>query len=77
MAEPGSQQGFYYAVNAYVGLGDEVLLAERLLNEALVAVTPGSGFGDSSEGHLRVSMMRSPVDRVWEGVERITKVLCG
>ncbi len=52
-------------------------LAERLLNEALVTVTPGSGFGDSGEGHLRVSLMRSPVDRVLEGVERITKVLRG
>lgn len=52
-------------------------LAERLLNEALVTVTPGSGFGDSGEGHLRVSLMRAPVERVLEGVERITKVLNG
>ena len=50
-------------------------LVERLLAEVLVSVTPGSGFGDSGEGHFRIALMRSPAERVLEGAERIAGVL--
>jgi aspartate/methionine/tyrosine aminotransferase len=30
-------------------------MAERLLEESLVAVTPGTAFGEAGEGHLRLS----------------------
>ena len=50
-------------------------LVERLLAEVLVSVTPGSGFGDSGEGHFRIALMRSPAERVLEGTERIAGVL--
>jgi aspartate aminotransferase len=50
-------------------------LVERLLAEVLVSVTPGSGFGESGEGHFRIALMRSPAERVLEGAERIAGVL--
>ena len=50
-------------------------LAELLVEREGVVVTPGAGFGDSGEGHFRIALMRSPADRVLEGVERIARVL--
>ena len=50
-------------------------MAELLVERAGVVVTPGAGFGDCGEGHFRVALMRSPADRVIEGVERIAGVL--
>ena len=50
-------------------------LAELLVEREGVVVTPGIGFGESGEGHFRVALMRSPADRVVEGVERIARVL--
>ena len=50
-------------------------LSELLVEREGVVVTPGSGFGESGEGHFRIALMRSPADRVLEGVERIARVL--
>ena len=50
-------------------------LAELLVEREGVVVTPGVGFGESGEGHFRIALMRSPADRVVEGVERIARVL--
>jgi aspartate/methionine/tyrosine aminotransferase len=50
-------------------------MADLLVEEAGVVVTPGAGFGDSGEGHFRIALMRSPADRVIQGVERIARVL--
>ena len=50
-------------------------MAELLVEREGVVVTPGIGFGQSGEGHFRIALMRSPADRVAEGVERIARVL--
>ncbi len=50
-------------------------LAELLVEQEGVVVTPGAGFGASGEGHFRIALMRSPADRVLEGVERIAHTL--
>lgn len=50
-------------------------LAELLVEREGVVVTPGAGFGESGESHFRIALMRSPADRVLEGVERIARVL--
>ena len=50
-------------------------LAELLVEREGVVVTPGAGFGESGEGHFRIALMRSPADRVLEGVDRIARVL--
>ncbi len=55
-------------------IGSEAL-AELLVEREGVVVTPGVGFGESGEGHIRIALMRSPADQVLEGVERIARVL--
>jgi aspartate/methionine/tyrosine aminotransferase len=45
-------------------------LAERMLREARVAAIPGSAFGQSGEGHLRMSVAVSK-ERLLEAVKRI------
>jgi aspartate/methionine/tyrosine aminotransferase len=50
-------------------------MADFLVEEAGVVITPGAGFGESGEGHFRIALMRSPADRVIEGAERIARVL--
>lgn len=50
-------------------------MADLLVEEAGVTVTPGGGFGESGEGHFRIALMRSPADRVIEGAERIARTL--
>ncbi len=52
-------------------------LAELLVEQAGVVVTPGIGFGDSGEGHFRIALMRSPTERVLEGAKRIAHALGG
>jgi len=49
-------------------------LAERILQETDVAVTPGSAFGDAGEGHLRLSYAASR-ETIVESIRRIADVL--
>ena len=49
-------------------------LAEYLLREGHVAVVPGTAFGPSGEGHVRVSYCDAP-ERVVDGAERIARAL--
>ena len=49
-------------------------LAERILQETDVAVTPGSAFGDAGEGHLRLSYAASR-ETIVESIRRIGEVL--
>jgi len=49
-------------------------LAERLLREAGVAVTPGAAFGDAGEGHLRFSYACSRKD-IRKGMARVRTFL--
>ncbi len=48
-------------------------LALLLIEQEGVVVTPGSGFGECGENHFRIALMRSPVDRVLEGTDRICR----
>ncbi|OYT63468.1 aspartate aminotransferase [Methanosarcinales archaeon ex4572_44] len=54
------------------GSGDEI--AERLLREAHVAVTPGSAFGSTGENYIRISYATSQ-ERIKEALLRIEKAL--
>jgi aspartate aminotransferase len=49
-------------------------LAAYLLKEAHVAVTPGSAFGPSGEGHMRLSYAASE-DQIVEGMRRIKEAM--
>jgi len=46
--------------------------AAKLLDEALVVVTPGIGYGPSGEGYIRISLT-TPDDRLDEGLSRLEK----
>ena len=61
---------FYLFVNIRsTGLTSQAF-AERLLEEARVAVSPGSAFGPSGEGYVRIAYASS-IDVLREGVARI------
>jgi aspartate aminotransferase len=64
-------EGAFYAFPDARGTGmDSMTLADKLLREAHVAVTPGMAFGQAGEGHLRLSFATS--DELLESaVERI------
>jgi aspartate aminotransferase len=55
-----------------LGLRDDNAFAELLINQAGVAVVPGSGFG--APGHMRISFACS-LDTLREAVKRISSVL--
>lgn len=48
--------------------------AEKMLTEAHVIVTPGSGYGPDGEGYIRISLT-TPDERLLEAVERIKATL--
>jgi len=71
LAVPAAPTGaFYVFADASSWEGDSLLLANRLLDEAGVAVAPGIDFGPGGEGFLRVSYATS-LDRLAEGVRRL------
>jgi aspartate aminotransferase len=70
------QGAFYYFVDVsdYLTPG----MAERdyyreLLEEERVVVIPGSFFGGSGRGHIRLTFVTEPPDRLREGVARISR----
>ncbi|MDD2778198.1 MAG: pyridoxal phosphate-dependent aminotransferase [Methanocellales archaeon] len=64
---------FYVFANVgQFGSGEDV--AERLLRDAYVAVTPGIAFGPSGEDYIRISYAISQA-RISEGLDRMKKVI--
>ena len=49
-------------------------LANALLDQAHVAVLPGTGFGEQGTGHIRLSFATSEA-KIVEGVDRIERFL--
>ena len=68
-------EGTFYAfpdITAF-GMSSEDFTV-RLLEEARVAVTPGSAFGDGAEGYIRVNLV-GPINALHEGLRRMRKAL--
>jgi aspartate aminotransferase len=72
-------QGTFYAfpsmqgvINSHAEARDDVALAEFLLNEAEVALVPGSAFG--APGYMRLSFATS-MEQLDKALQRIKKVL--
>lgn len=63
---------FSKAIAATAGVGNDVEMAEYLLNKGGVALVPGSAFG--AEGHLRLSYATS-MDMLEKALDRIEKLL--
>ena len=68
-------QGATFVFPRYAGQASSVDIAHSLVEQVGVVVTPGSGFGETGQGHIRIALMRSPADQVIQGVERIARVL--
>ena len=60
------------AIAAMEGIDDDVAFGEYLINEAGVALIPGSAFG--APGYMRLSFATS-MDKLKQGMERITTAL--
>ncbi len=63
---------FSKAIAATAGMGNDVEMAEYILNKGEVALVPGSAFG--AEGHLRLSYATS-MDTLEKALDRIGKLL--
>lgn len=68
--------GMFVMADARAIDADDVSLALRLLEEAGVAVLPGSGFGPGGAGHLRLSLAPSAAT-LKEALERIARFALG
>jgi aspartate/methionine/tyrosine aminotransferase len=65
---------FYVLANARRYTRDSTRFAFELLEQALVAVTPGAAFGGHAEGYLRFSYAAS-LERIQEGLRRLAPFL--
>jgi aspartate aminotransferase len=65
---PKPEGAFYAFLDP--GVDDSMDLAKHLLREHDVVLAPGSGFGDTGAGHLRLSFANS-TERIHEGFDRI------
>lgn len=63
---------FQAAIDSHVSIKNDLELAEKMLNEANVAVVPGTAFG--APGHLRLSFATS-MGNLEQALERITAFL--
>jgi aspartate aminotransferase len=63
-------KGAFYAFPNVSQFGNSVAVTEKLLREALVAVTPGSAFGRNGEGYIRLSYAASR-QNIKDGIDRI------
>ena len=54
----------------WMKVSDSVAFTARMLNEAGIVVTPGTGFGPNGEGYVRFAITR-PVERINEAVARM------
>jgi len=62
------------AIDAMDGIGDDVAFGEYLINEAGVALVPGSAFG--APGYMRLSFATS-MEKLQQGMQRIASALTG
>jgi aspartate aminotransferase len=67
-------QGTFYLMPRFTNTEkDSIALAETLLEEAMIAATPGVAFGRSTEGHLRFSIATA-MSELERAVERLARV---
>lgn len=57
----------------WMPVDDSMAFAARMLDEAGIVVTPGTGFGPGGEGFVRFALTRS-VERIDEAIDRISGV---
>ncbi len=67
-------EGAFYAFLDPAGVEDDMAFARTLLEEHGVVLAPGSGFGETGQGKLRLSFANS-AERLREGFDRIERAL--
>ena len=68
-------QGAFYLFVRFPGISDDSMeIANRLLDEAEIAATPGVAFGQSGEGHVRFSIATA-MSELERAVGRIEKLM--
>jgi len=68
-----SPEGAFYTMLDVRSLGDDLVIAEKCLQNRVVTV-PGVAFGDEAKGFLRISFCNTE-ERMIEGVKRMKEVL--
>ena len=68
-----SPDGAFYTMLDVRGLGDDIEVAERFLQNRVITV-PGAAFGSEAKGFLRISFCNSE-ERMAEGVRRMKEAL--
>jgi len=71
---PPPKAAFYVWAKLPKGFSNSMETAKAFLNKADIVITPGNGFGNGGEGHVRMSLTVSK-DRINEAVTRLQKVL--
>ncbi|HJK74495.1 MAG TPA: aminotransferase class I/II-fold pyridoxal phosphate-dependent enzyme, partial [Methanocorpusculum sp.] len=54
----------------WMKVNNSVEFTQRMVNEAGIVVTPGTGFGPNGEGYVRFAITR-PVERINEAIARM------
>ncbi|MFA5396734.1 MAG: aminotransferase class I/II-fold pyridoxal phosphate-dependent enzyme, partial [Methanogenium sp.] len=57
----------------WMKVDNSMAFTAKMLNEAGIVVTPGTGFGDAGDGYVRFAITRS-VERIEEALERMRGV---
>ena len=68
-----SPEGAFYTMVDVRELGDDLEIAEKLLQNRVITV-PGIAFGDEAKGFLRVSFCNNE-ERIAEGIRRMKEAL--
>jgi aspartate aminotransferase len=71
---PTPRGAFYVFPRIEAGGMDDMQLTEHLIENAHIAVTPGSAFGPAGKGHIRISYATSE-DRIQQGMKRMRDAL--
>ena len=66
------QSGMFIMIDGSALFEDDKEFAQRLLDEQAVSVLPGSAFGQSTSGHVRLSLVQ-PEDVLMQGCDRLEK----
>ncbi|RLI08502.1 hypothetical protein DRO32_02165 [Candidatus Bathyarchaeota archaeon] len=75
--KPAGSFFYFVDVRPYLkrlGVGDEEL-CNRLISEASVVAIPGGYFGEMGRGHIRLTFVSEPEERIVEGLSRMANYI--
>ena len=77
--KPSGSFFYFVDVRHYLGeLGmDDETLCNRLIKEVSVVAIPGGYFGEMGKGHIRLTFVSEPEERIIEGLSRMASYMTG